>query len=172
MIRYVTVFVLSVFLGYIPIKTVTAQEVQHVHSASENHAIDGAVHPELIHDKDAYRLFFLAAVTKDDTPEEKDRQRSMLSPAKFNGKEVGAATAILSGFKSQYDKIVEEYNAAAESSVTHGTVAPDLKLLLRNIDALVLVTKANLEASISTGATSRLLAHIQREKSKMKVAVE
>jgi hypothetical protein len=56
----------------------TSAAPQYQHAAPN--VIDGAVHPEMIQDKDAYRLFFLTVAADPAAPAEVNRQRAFLSP--------------------------------------------------------------------------------------------
>jgi hypothetical protein len=79
--------------------------------------IDGSVHPEMIQDREAFRLFFLAAATDaNPMPEEKERQRAMLSSAGFSEKELAVSSTVLADYKRQYEAAIQQYNDAVASA--------------------------------------------------------
>jgi len=142
----------------------------HVHDAAN--VIDGKIHPEMIKDRVAFRLFFLAAATSvDANPDERKRQRAMLSPARLTDEELAIASTILTDFKKQYDLVVQNYNDAVKSARTPEQL-PNGKKLAAELDALVLAAKTKLESSVSGDGSRRLYAHVQSEKSNMRVTVD
>jgi len=134
--------------------------------------IDGSINPEMIQDREAFRLFFLAAATDaNPMPEEKERQRAILSSARFSEEELAISSTVLADFKRQYDAAVQKYNDAVASARSPKQF-PDGKQLVAELDALALAAKAKLESSISGDSSRRLYAQVQGEKSKMRVTVE
>ena len=138
--------------------------------------IDGATHAELVTDNAAYRLFFLSvAPSNKDSNVERTRQHLVLSQhAGLSSIEEQFTQQILSDFRTQYDALVEAYNAAAikalDSNVPNDTAA--LKKFLTSRDQLVDFTRARLSSGLSPNAQSTLDKHVQREKPRMHVAVE
>jgi len=134
--------------------------------------IDGSVHPEMIQDKDAYRLFLRAAALGPyPTTEEKKRQRAILAPAKLNETELATAINILQNFKTEYEAAIQRWNATAEAANARDTL-PDINPFLLERDAIVQSAKQKLEGAISPHSMARFHAYVQGEKSKMKVAME
>jgi hypothetical protein len=166
----------ALFLAFLPPKVVqgrTAPPQQaigpHVHVAD---IIDGSIHPELIQDQEAYRLFFLAAATDvNPKPVDKERQRAMLAPARFSEEELAIASALLADYKGQYEAAVQKYNDAVALARSPEEL-PDGKRLTVELNALALATKTKLESSISGGSSLSLYAYVQGEKSKMRVTAE
>jgi hypothetical protein len=137
--------------------------------------IDGSVHPEMISDTAAYRLFFLAFSTLPNaTSPETERQRDALSRnAHFNEAELQFASQALTDFRIQFDQLIATYNVAAEAAINKNQTAySDLSLFLAKRDALVQVTRDNLATGISPNTLSNLQTYVQREKSRMKVAID
>ncbi|PYU15582.1 MAG: hypothetical protein DMG37_04630 [Acidobacteria bacterium] len=138
--------------------------------------IDGAVHPELVTDNAAYRLFFLyVAPASTDSDIEKTIQHLVLSQqAELKDIEEQFANQVLSDFRTQYDALVVTYNDAAikalNTSTRNDTTA--LKKFLDSRDQLVDQTRARLSSGVSQNALLKLHEHVQREKSRMRVAVE
>ncbi|MDE3178093.1 MAG: hypothetical protein KGM47_00420 [Acidobacteriota bacterium] len=134
--------------------------------------IDGAIHPELIPDSTAYRLFFLTIATPlDATAAQQRRERAYLESAGLDGKDLQAAVSVLATFKAQYDKLIKQY----DGSVTNANEAAATRavgLFLLSQRAIVLDTLAQLKARLSPGGMARLEAHVQREKRNMKIAKE
>ncbi len=144
----------------------------HLHSFAPANIIDGSVHPEMIQDGEAFRLFFLAAATgSNPSPEEKERQRAMLSPTQFSEQELAMASAVLADYKGQYEAAVQRYNDAVASAGSPEQL-PAGKQLVAELDALALAAKTKLESSISGASSLRLYAHVQGEKSKMQVSAK
>lgn len=162
-----------VFLGKTTATGAIPQPIQtHDHAASDQNMIDGSLHPELILDKDAYRLFFLVAATGPAaTTEEINHQRAVLAPAHLSETELLSANIILTDFKLQYEQAVQKYNASAEAALANNT-AVDIKPFLAERDALVQSVKFSLGTALSPESVARLNQHVQKEKSKMKVAKE
>jgi hypothetical protein len=170
MIRYVTVLVLSVFaLGA---WAQNSPPHQHPATATTTDMIDGSVHPEMIQDKDAYRLFLqAAALGPNPTTQEKNRQRAILAPAKLSETELAYASKTLGEFKAEYEAAVQRWNTLAEAANASDTL-PDIKPFLLERDAIVQTARQKLEGVISPQSMARFHAYVQGEKSKMKVAKE
>jgi hypothetical protein len=150
-----------------------SQEIQvHDHTTRNANVIDGSLHPELIQDKDAYRLFFLVAASGPAaTTDEINHQRAVLAPAGLSDTELLSANITLTDFKMQYEQAVQKYNASAEAAHANNTEA-DVKPFLAERDALVQLVRFRLGTALSPESVVRLDRHVQHEKSKMKVAKE
>jgi hypothetical protein len=148
----------------------------HLHPAvPANQAlmIDGAEHPELIPDSTAYRLFFNTVAEVPNPKQDcKARQLAYLGSAGLKGdNDLQAAIETLAAFKAQYSDLIARYNQSAEESSAKGQ-SPDLATFLTQRNALVQTTRNGLETVLSADAMTRLHAHIQREKRKMKISKE
>ena len=155
-------------------RTPQSQQVanSHVHTTTPANMIDGSVHPEMIQDKDAYRLFLqAAALGPNPTTEEKNRQRAILAPAKLSEKELAYASKTLEEFKAEYEAAIQRWNTLAETANASDTL-PDIKPFLLELDAIVQTARQKLEGVISPQSMARFHAYLQGEKSKMKVAKE
>jgi hypothetical protein len=75
----------------------------------------------------------------------------------------------LNDFKTQYAALIEQYNSSADvlSNSTAG-----LPLFLAKREAMVQSTRDTLKATLTPEGMKSLHAHIQTEKSKMKIAKE
>ncbi len=167
---------IALLLAFLPSRVVQGrsaqQAVDHVHTTLPPNTIDGAVHPEMIQDKDAYRLFLqAAALGLHPTTEEKNRQRAILAPAKLNETELASASNILQEFKTEYEAAIQRYNTSAETAIA-SNATPDIKPFLLERDAIVQSAKQKLEGTISSQSMARFHAYVQGEKSKMKIAME
>jgi hypothetical protein len=141
---------------------------QHQHAAAN--IIDGAVHPELIPDAVAYRLYLLTVSEGPaPLPHESRRQHSHLQKAGLPEKDILSATIILADFKTQYAALIEQYNNSPE---VQNNTNDGLALFLAKRDALVQSTRDALKSSLTPAGMSSLHLHIQKEKSKMKVAAQ
>jgi hypothetical protein len=149
------------------------QEVTpHEHTANPANIIDGSIHPEMIQDQEAFRLFFLAAATgTNPLPEEKERQRAVLAPVRLSDDELAISSAVLANYKEQYEEAVQKYNDAVASARSPEQL-PDGKQLVAALDALAMAAKAKLESSISSESNLRLYGYVKSEKSKMQVSAQ
>lgn len=164
---------LALFLTFLPSRVVqggsplSQQAVEH-----QANIIDGSVNPEMIQDRDAFRLFFLVAATDaNPNPEEKERQRAILSALQFSEKELQVSSEVLAEYRAQHEAAVQRYNDAVALAASVKEL-PDGKRLGAEVDDLAMAAKAKLESSISASSSLRLYAHVQREKSKMRVTTE
>src|SRR6266700_1863959 len=167
-------------LAFLPGKTAATGAIPHRihriqthdHTASAPNVIDGQLHPELIQDKHAYRLFFLTAATAPAaTIEDVNRQRDFLRPIQLSESQLLSVRIILADFKAQYlSAIAHPYASALAALANHTT--PDIASFLTQRDNLVLSTKAAIENALGAETWARFNTHVQKEKSKMKVAAE
>jgi len=153
--------------------TLAPQEVgTHIHVANPANIIDGSVHPELIQDQEAFRLFFLAAATRaNPTTDEKERQRAVLTPVRLTDEELATSSAVLANYKQQYEAAVQKYNDAV-AAARSPEQPPDGQQLVTGLDALAMAAKATLESSMSAESNLRLYSYVQSEKSKMRVTAQ
>ena len=171
--------IMAIVLPFRPISSATQQSepMQDVstsaapqHQSAAPNIIDGAVHPEMIQDKDAYRLFFLTVAADPTTTEEVNRQRAFLGPM-LDENQLVAARIILFDFKTRYQAAIAKYNASAEAALINNET-PDIGAFLSERDDIVLSTKATMEKALGREAWAQFDAHVQKEKLRMKVAVE
>ncbi|HEY6266845.1 MAG TPA: hypothetical protein VIX11_00990 [Candidatus Acidoferrum sp.] len=168
---------IALFLAFTPTRVVQGrsappQQAVDTHMHAPANIIDGSVHPEMIQDQVAFRLFFLAAATgSNPSPQDKERQRAMLSPARLSEEELAISSTALANYQGQYEAVVQRFNDAVASAGSPEQL-PDGKQLVAELDALALAVKTKLESSISGASSLRLYAHVQGEKSKMRVTAE
>ncbi|SRR5712692_4947172 len=170
---------LFLILAFLPSKVVQGRSAPpqqavdpHLHATPPSNMIDGSVHPEMIQEKDAYRLFLqVAALRPYPTTEEKNRQRAILAPTHLNETELASAGNILQEFKIQYEAAIQRYNTSAEAALASNSI-PDITPFLLERDAIVQSAKQRLEGAVSPQSMARFHAYVQGEKSKMKVAME
>lgn len=141
---------------------------QHQHVAPN--LIDGAVHPEMIQDKDAYRLFLLTVAADPTATAEVNRQRAFLSPI-LDESQLLAAQIILFDFKTRYQAAIAKYNASATAALANNKTT-DIGAFLSERDDIVLSTKAAMEKALGQKAWAQFDTHVQKEKLRMKVALE
>jgi hypothetical protein len=153
------------------------KEVTHAHPQEDamagmshgkvlNDAVDGSKHPELIKDKDAYRLFLLAASAPDDS--QFNRQSTMFSSLDLTDSQFSQVHDIMSNFKTLSDAAVNSYNQRATADSQAGRI-PDLKSFISQRDAIVAETVTQLNTVFGQEQTSKFHALIQIEKRNMKV---
>jgi|ERR1700693_4664782 len=169
---------IALFLAFLPSRVVqgrTAPRQQavdpHVHTTVPANMIDGSVHPEMIQDKDAYRLFFLTVAADPTATAEVNRQRAFLSPI-LDESHLPAAQIILFDFKTRYQAAIAKYNASATAALANNTTPPDIGAFLSERDGIVLSAKTAMEKALGQKAWAQFDAHVQKEKLRMKVAVE
>jgi hypothetical protein len=165
MIRYVTtVLVLSVFaLG----AWAQTSPPQHQHAAAN--AIDGAVHPELIPDAVAYRLYLVTVSTgQNPTEAEQKRQRAHLMKTGLDDTDQQMFVSVLSDFRAKYDALVAEYNESARAALAHNETT-DVHILLYKLDALVQSTRDTIGVRLTSQGAAQLHSFVLSEKKNMKV---
>lgn len=141
----------------------------HVHGASAG-IVDGAVHPEMIPDSTAYRLYFIAVSEPPNAaPEQKNRQLAHIRRTRLTNTDCEALVGALADFKTQYTDLIDRYNETAEAATKAG-VQPDLQTFIQQREALVQATRDNLTMVLSPDGVSRLDSHVQKEKKGMKIS--
>ncbi|HUN63971.1 MAG TPA: hypothetical protein VMU53_18370 [Candidatus Sulfotelmatobacter sp.] len=140
----------------------------HQH-ASASPMIDGAVHPELIPDSAAYRLYFLSISTSLNANDaERNRQRARIRMIGLSDSDAQALAVVMNDFKMKYVALVVEYNQAAAA---HGA-APDISVLREQLGELVRTSRDTLKAHLSVQGLTQFDAFVQSEKQHMKVPAE
>jgi hypothetical protein len=99
--------------------------------------IDGAVHPELIPDITAYRLW-LVIVSRPPVPtdDEVKHQHIQLARVGLQIAEEHALVLILADFHTQYETLIQNYNATAKAVLASGQ-QPDIAAMRLQRDLLV-----------------------------------
>jgi hypothetical protein len=144
----------------------------HQHDAVAPVVIDGAVHPELIPDSAAYRLYFLALSTgSNSSDEERKQKQAHLRKTGLQEQDLGALSTTLTEFRIKHDALVAEYNRAAEAATARNE-ASDIHTLLRDLDELVQSTRDTLKVRLSPEGMTQFDAFVQSEKKHMKVPEE
>ena len=150
-----------------PIATPTQNTMAGMNHADSN-IIDGSLHPELIPDSVAYRLFFLMASRRDPlvvpTREIAHRHGMLRAAGIITDYDTHNVDTILATFRAQYTALSNEYNATAATATSD---APQ-KLFLARRDQLVQFTRDQLKSNLSQQVMAAFDAHIQQEKSMMK----
>ncbi|HLH06892.1 MAG TPA: hypothetical protein VKW78_06630 [Terriglobales bacterium] len=139
------------------------------HNHATDDQIDGSMHPELIPNIAAYRLFFLAVgLTANPSAGEKTMQSAQLQQLGFEGKDSEGFTRVLQTFRAKYNDLVNTYNAKVPAQATG--FAPDVDSFLSERDALVQNTLDELKVELSPAAFNRLGAYVNVEKTRMKIS--
>lgn len=140
-----------------------------VSPASPPKIIDGSVHPELIPDVVAYRLFLLTISTsRNPTAKELARQRSHLGMVHLGPQDLLHIIPVLRDFRSQYDSLISDYNQSASEALQHGK-QPDVEAFLQRRDALVQKSRGELKLALTPDGAARLDAYVQIQKRMMKI---
>lgn len=140
---------------------------QHQHAAPK--LIDGAVHPELIPDTVAYRLYLVAVSTGQNATEaDQQRQRAHVTRTGLADTDQQTFFGILSDFRSKYDALVNEYNESAKAAAARNETT-DVHTLLKKLDALVQSTRDTISVRLSSRGAARVHSFVVSEKKNMKV---
>jgi len=140
---------------------------QHQHVAPK--LIDGTVHPELIPDSVAYRLYLVAVSTgQNPTEAEQKHQRAHLMRTGLVDTDQQIFTSILSDFRTKYDALVAEYNDSAKAAAARNETM-DVHTLLKKLDDLVQSTRDSISVRLSSRGAAQLHSFVVSEKKNMKV---
>jgi hypothetical protein len=143
----------------------------HHHAAADT-IVDGAIHPEMIPDSIAYRLYFVTvAIEPDATDEDRARQQSHLRKTGLPASDVAIIKDVLTEFRTAYDILVAQYNQSAQAAEARNEI-PDIAGFFRQLDGLVLNTRDKLKLRLTPGALSQFESFVQSEKKHMKVHLE
>jgi len=143
----------------------------HQHSETSD-MIDGAVHPELIPDSIAYRLYFLTNSTGlMPTEEDQKRQQAQLGKVGLQDDDLKTLVSVLSEFRATYDALVAQYNRSAQAATARNE-AGDMSSFLRQRDGLVESTRDTLKLRLTPGGILLLDSFVRSEKKHMKVHTE
>lgn len=157
------------FLALLSTPTLNAQQTPYpMGTQAPPNVIDGSKTPELIPDSVAYRLW-LVAVAEDPADAPSPRQQSHLRAAGLGDSDLLAASKILANFKTRYAQLIAEYNAAATANPNSND---GLSGFLSDRGILVQNTRDELKAALTPKGMTSLDAHVQSEKTRMKVAKE
>jgi hypothetical protein len=162
MSRFITV----VALLFAP--TVWAQAPpQHQHATTESNMVDGSVHPELIPDSVAYRLYLLT-VSLPLNPTDQDRkfQQAHLAKTNLGQNDIQNLQIVLAEFRSEFEAWKNRFDAAATKQGSQFDPTP----FLQQRDDITQNTRTALAQSLSSDGLIRLNNHIQSEKKNMRVA--
>jgi hypothetical protein len=139
------------------------QQMNHQQSA----VIDGAVHPELISDLTAYRLWFLAVGRgPNPTAAEVKHQAAQLKRTLLSAEDQQALIPVLTTLKVQYQSLIQTFNEGAKAALAQNE-NPDYAALVLQRDQLVQTTRDSLGGLLTPTGLALLDAHIQSEKKHM-----
>lgn len=174
MIRSGTILVGLVFCACISFAQVASSPSVHNHQTGPTGppAIDGSVHPELIPDSLAYRLYFVALSTpQNPTQAEQDRQHAHVMKTGLAESDQQIFVAILSDFRSKYDALTAQYNESARAASAHNGTT-DVHVLLKSLDDLVQSTRDAIGVRLTSRGAARVHSFVLSEKKNMKVQLE
>jgi hypothetical protein len=141
----------------------------HNHQVTAPKLIDGAVHPELIPDSVAYRLYLVAVSTSQNPTEaEQKGQNAHLMKTGLVDTDQQLLVSILSDFRAKFDALVADYNDAAKAAAARNQMA-DVQALLKKLDDLVQSTRDSISVRLSSQGAAKLHSFIVSEKKNMKV---
>jgi hypothetical protein len=130
------------------------------------------VHPELIPDLTAYRLWFVSVSRGiDPTTDEVRHQSAQIDRVGIGDVDRKALISILTTFTLQYQALIQSFNAEATDAWAKGE-APNVAAFQLQRDQLIQSIHDALKANLSAGAWAALDAHVKGEKSSMKISAE
>jgi hypothetical protein len=134
--------------------------------------IDGSQNPQQIPDSTAYRLVLInVSEGPNPTEEQKARQLAFLRASGLDNNDIEAALPVLAKFKSEYSDLISRYNESVAASNASGR-SPNVTAFLYQRDTLVQSTRDALGVALSADGMTSLHAHVQHEKTKMKVVAK
>ncbi|PYU48650.1 MAG: hypothetical protein DMG48_19570 [Acidobacteria bacterium] len=167
MTRYLTAVVSVLMLAFAFGAWAQSSPPQHQHVAPN--LIDGAVHPELIPDSVAYRLYLVAVSTgQNPTEAAQKRQRAHLMKTGVEDTDQRILVSILSDFRAKYDALVSEYNDAATAAAARNKTT-DVHTLLKKLDDLVQSTRDTISVRLSSRGVVKIHSFVVSQKKNMKV---
>ena len=140
--------------------------MNHQVSVTPVNIIDGRIHPERITDADAYRMFLLASLPQDGSPQESARQLGMFYTLNLTDEQRPQIAEALAEFAAGIKDAVKLHDLTAQDG------HPDRGTYRAREKQLVEETVARIELILGPKRTELFHAFIQGEKSKMKIAIE
>lgn len=128
--------------------------------------IDGSRNPELIPDSEAYKLLFLSLSLEPSKPDDQvdaARRLAFVKQTGISDAEVAKVLTIMDEFRSQYETLTANYNAAATADAAKGIIE-DLTHYGEDVDGLVSMTRLSLQGALQTDSLSKFQSHVQRLK--------
>lgn len=130
--------------------------------------VDGAIHPEKIPEAVAFRMFFRTlAQPANPTPEQVDRQRSMVAPANLSESDLRGLAQVMSDYHFALESLRHEFRAAKAS--LGGIDEYTSQKLTAERDAIVDDAKTQLTANLSAEGMARLRNLILSERKNMAI---
>ena len=131
--------------------------------------IDGAKTPDLIPDLTAWRLWLLSVTAQDSKRAElsEARRQAFLKAAGIPDIEISAAEEVIAQFRKDYGALVDDYNKRLNAGEN-----PSISEFRAQRDALVQRVQNTLWGKLETTTIGKMMNHINREKTRMKVARE
>jgi hypothetical protein len=164
MLKHIS-FVATVILFSVCVFAQAAGPAPHQHDDAPT--VDGALHPELIPNSTAYRLFFIVTGA-DPNSGLKAHQKARLAALKLDLLDSEVLTTVLADFRVKYDDLIKRYNATAEAAaLTHDV--PDSEAFLAQREDLVETTRKTLKLSLTSVGLTKLDEHVQQEKQGIKI---
>jgi hypothetical protein len=137
-------------LGVFCAGALSQQTATTTHQHPQPEMIDGKVHPELIPDLTAYRLYFLV-VSRSSTAAEQKSQAAHVSQIRLSDRDTQTVYPVLSNFRQRYAQFIEDFNKQAEAKGQAFDPTPFLK----QRDALVQSTHDTLQSVLTPDGYSR-----------------
>ena len=149
-----------------------AQNSPPHHQFDAPNTIDGSVHPELIPDSLAYRLYLVALSTgQNPTAAERGRQRAHLMKTGLADTDQQILINILSDFGGKYDALVAEYNDSAKAALARNEMT-DVHSFLKKLNDLVQSTRDTISVRLTARGAAQIHSFVLSEKKNMKVQPE
>jgi hypothetical protein len=167
-----SIITLSVLAFLSALNPAEAQNASVVHQHIPAKMIDGAMHPELIPDLAAYRLY-LVMVSKPPnlTDVQKRKQEAQLGKINLQEPDKQALLAVLADFNYEYRNLIQTYNELATAAWAHGERS-DINPFRQQRDQLVQSTHDALKTKLTAAGWGRLDAFVLSEKKHMKISAQ
>jgi hypothetical protein len=167
MIRLLLILILT---GYSALLApARAQSPAHSQHHESTPTVEGAVHPELIPDPIAYRLYFLSVSTgPNPSDEDQKRQRLHLNKIGLQDLDREIVVLILKEFRTKHDSLADQLNQTSEAALARNQV-PDTSGFLRQVDELVQLTRDTVKLRLTPQAMTQFDAFVQSEKKHMRI---
>lgn len=171
--RVLVVAIMTLGIGICACGQAAVVRSEHPHSMvndtnTTQGMIDGSLHPELIPDATAYRLFFVAASLEATSQNKLLWRKQLQQKLSIADSDLNSLIGALQVFRVRYDAYIRKYNDTTVLSSIVGQ-PPDYVALLKERDAVVQETRDKLTHALSSSGQVQLERLLQREKRHMRI---
>jgi len=165
--RLLVVIVASTALQLVA-QDVVGAHTDHVSASAD--IIDGSMHPELIPDSSAYRLWFsTVSLPPNATDEQRAIQGRLLSPLQLNGSDYTTLTDLLATFNGRFELLIKAQADNARLASTQLRSVDDSDFFSSR-ESLVSEIRQVMKSRLSVTAIKSIDEFVQGEKRNMKLS--